>query len=74
MEKIIGYTVHFLKKVGEPTVADFNSEMMEQNLEIEQKLIPLTLKDSFEDFIKSIGNKVPLEDEFNQWYSKQNQN
>ena len=74
MENIVGYTVHFLKKVGEPTVTDFNPEMMKQKLEIEQKIIPLNLKDSFEKFIKSIGSKVPLEDEFNQWYSKQNQN
>jgi hypothetical protein len=74
MENIVGYTVHYLKKVGEPKTTDFNSEIKEQKLEIEQKIIPLNLKDYFEDFIKSIGSRIPLEEEFNQWYSKQNQN
>jgi hypothetical protein len=74
MENIVGYTVHYLKKVGEPKTTDFNSEMKEQKLEIQQKIIPLSLKDSFDVFINDIGSRVPIEDEFNQWYSKQNQN
>lgn len=64
MENIVGYTVHFLKRVGEP-------EMNRQQLEITSKIIPLELKDSFVEFINSIGGEVPMEDEFNQWYSKQ---
>jgi hypothetical protein len=74
MGNTVGYTVHYLKKVGEPKTTDFNSEMKEQKLEIQQKIIPVSLKDSFEDFIKSIGSRTPIEEEFNQWYSKQNQN
>jgi len=74
MENIVGYTAYYLKTVGEPKPTNFNSEIKEQKLKIEQKIIPLRLKDSFDDLIKSMENRVPTEDEFNQWYSKQNQN
>lgn len=69
MKNIIGYTAYFLKKVGEPVTTDSNPEMKEQKLELTTKVIPLDLKDSFVEFIKYIGGKVPMEDEFNQWYS-----
>jgi len=68
MENIVGHTIFYLKKVGEPKTTDFNSEMKEQRLEIGQKIIPLSLKVSFENFIKSIGGRIPMEEEFNQWY------
>ena len=74
MENIVGYTVHYLKKVGEPKTTEFNSKMKEHKLEIEQKAIPLNLKVSFEEFIKAISGRVPIEEEFNEWYSKQNLN
>jgi hypothetical protein len=70
MGNIVGCTVYFFKQIDVPIITDFNSEMMGQKLEIAQKIIPLNLKDSFSEFIKSIGRRVPLEDEFNQWYSK----
>jgi len=69
MENSVGYIVHYLKKVGEPIISNFNSDITEQKLKIEEKIIPLILKDSFEKFFE---NSVPTEDDFNHWYSKQN--
>ena len=58
MKNIVGYTVFYLKNIDNSIVAG-------------QKNIPLDMKASYEQFIISIGNKMPSEDEFNQWYSSQ---
>jgi len=60
MENIVGYTVYYLKKINETN-----------NIEIAYQIIPITFKDSFEEFIKNNNISMPTEDEFNDWYINQ---
>ena len=59
------HIIFYLKQVG-------SEENGKVKLNIEQKIIPKEKKESFLEFLKSINNRVPREDEFYSWLEKQN--
>jgi hypothetical protein len=65
--QIAGYTVYYMKE-GNPQPSKFDPKIMEIPISIESKIIRPELKESFLNFIKEIGDKVPSEKEFNEWF------
>lgn len=71
MKNIVGCTVFFLKNIENQIITEIDSEITGQKTIAVQKIIPLDLKDSYQEFVKSIGDEIPSEDQFNEWHSNQ---
>jgi hypothetical protein len=60
------YTVYYIKKTGKQKTS--NSGLTEQRLKIANKKIPTVLKDKYKQYILSINNRIPFEEELDEWY------
>lgn len=71
-EKTDHFTVYYIKKVNRPNGANTGLSRLstEPTLKILNKPIPATLEDRYKQYILSINNRMPFEEELDEWCLK----
>lgn len=65
------FKARYLKEIGKLIPCKWDTNTMSQKLKITSKSTPIFKKESFDEFIKSIGNHVPTQTEFLKWHNAQ---
>ena len=63
------FTTFFFRDMGE--IYDEAMKCNKNRFIIDSKVIPYSLKQSYFEFTNENDTSIPLEEQFNEWYSKQ---
>jgi hypothetical protein len=68
VENMEGHSIYYLKRIGELKTEEKFPQFQSQALEIVHDVIPTSMITSFNEFLKSINNRIPMEEELKEWH------